>query len=182
MRTLAEHILDIVQNSVRAKATLIEIIVAESKKNNLCLLTIKDNGCGMSAELLKQATNPFFTSRKTRKVGLGIPLLKQNAEAAGGTFSLESEPGKGTTLCAGFQLENVDRPPTGDIYEALYLLLLSYREIELVYRHKTDKGDFRISTSELDEALGNVSWQQKEIRNGIIDFIKTNLEEIEVAR
>ena len=182
MKTLSEHILDIVQNSVRAKATLIEIIVEESKKNNLCVLTIKDNGCGMDAEMLKQATNPFFTSRKTRKVGLGIPLLKQNAEAAGGKFTLESELNAGTTLCAGFQLSNVDRPPTGDICEALYLLFLSYRDIELVYHHKTDKGDFRISTSELNEALGDVSWQQKEIRNGIIDLIKTNLEEIEVTK
>lgn len=182
MRTLAEHILDIVQNSVRAKATLIEIIVEESKKNNLCVLTINDNGCGMDTEMLKQATNPFFTSRTTRKVGLGIPLLKQNAEAAGGTFSLESETGKGTKICAGFQLTNVDRQPLGDICEALYLLFLSYRKIELVYCHKTDKGDFRISTSELNEALGDVSWQQKEIRNGIIDLIKTNLEELEVTR
>lgn len=182
MRTLAEHILDIVQNSVRAKATLIEVIVEEHKINNLCVLTINDNGCGMDAEMLKQAADPFFTSRKTRKVGLGISLLKQNAEAAGGRLLLESKPRAGTRIRAEFQCSSIDRLPTGDIPQVLYLLLLSHRSIELVYRHKTDKGEFKLSSRELEETLGDVSWQQKEIRNGIIDWIQTNLEEIEATR
>jgi len=178
MKTLSEHILDIVQNSVRAGAKMIEIIVAESKKNDLCSLTINDNGCGMDEETLKQAINPFFTSRKTRKVGLGIPLLKQNAETAGGGFSLNSQLNIGTVLKAEFQLSHIDRPPMGDIWNTLYLLFLSNRNTNLTYRHKTDTGNFSINTSELKEALGNVSWQEKEIRNGIIELIKTNLEEI----
>jgi len=182
MRTLAEHILDIVQNSVRAKANLIEVIVEESKINNLCVLTITDNGCGMDAEMLKQAANPFFTSRKKRNVGLGISLLKQNAEAAGGRLLLESKPGEGTRLCAEFQRSNIDRSPAGDIPGVLYLLLLSCRDRELVYRHKTDIGEFKLSTHELEETLGDVSWQQKEIRNGIIDWIKNNLDEIKATR
>jgi len=182
MRTLSEHILDIVQNSVRAGAEMIEIIVEESEKNDLCSLTINDNGCGMDEETLKQATNPFFTSRTTRKVGLGLPLLKQKAEDAGGSFSLNSEPGVGTKLLAELQLSHIDRPPMGDIWDTLYLLFLSYRDIELVYRHVSETGEFRISTSELKEALGDVSWQEKEIRNGIIELIKANLEEIGAAK
>ncbi len=182
MRTLSEHILDIVQNSVRAKATLIEIIVKEDKKNDFCSLIIKDNGCGMSKEILEQAANPFFTSRTTRKVGLGIPLLKHNAEMAGGGFSLESESGKGTVLTATFGLTNIDKPPLGDIWESFYLTLLSYSEGNLVYRHTTPKGDFQISSDELKEVLGDVSFQQKEIRDGIIELIKTNLEEIEATK
>ncbi len=182
MRTLSEHILDIVQNSVRAKATLIEIIVDEDKKNDLCSLTIRDNGCGMNKEKLRQAADPFFTSRTTRKVGLGIPLLKQNAELSGGSFNLESEPGKGTVLTATFGLSNIDKPPLGDIWESYYLTLLSYQEGNLVYRHTTGKGEFQISSNELKDVLGDVSFQQKEIRDGIIELIKTNLEEIEVAK
>ncbi|WP_167615307.1 ATP-binding protein [Maribellus sediminis] len=182
MRTLSEHILDIAQNSTRAGAKMIEIIVEESKKKDLCSLTISDNGCGMDEETLKQATNPFFTSRTTRKVGLGLPLLKQKAEDAGGSFSLKSEPGKGTKLQAEFQLSNIDRPPMGDIWDTLYLLFLSYRDIQLVYRHLTTSGEFSISTSELNEALGDVSWQEKEIRNGIIELIKANLGEIGAAK
>ncbi|MFV0591354.1 MAG: ATP-binding protein [Draconibacterium sp.] len=182
MRTLSDHILDIVQNSVSAGATLIEIIVEENKKKDICSLTINDNGCGMDAETLRRATNPFFTSRTTRKVGLGLPLLKQKAEDAGGSFSLESEPGAGTKLKAEFQLSNIDRPPMGDIWDTLYLLFLSYRAIQLVYRHLTESGEFSISTAELKEALGDVSWQEKEIRNGIIELIKANLEAIGAAK
>lgn len=182
MRTLSEHVLDIVQNSVKAKATLIEIIVKEDFINNLCYLIIKDNGCGMSKEVLKQAANPFFTSRTTRKVGLGLSLLKQNAEASGGTFTLESEVGIGTTLEATFQMSNMDKPPMGDIWETFYLTLLSYTEGELLYQHSTSKGDFSISSVELKEVLGEVSFQQKEIRDGIIELIKTNLEEIEATK
>ena len=138
MRTLSEHILDIAQNSTRAGAKMIEIIVEESKKKDLCSLTINDNGCGMDEKTLKQATNPFFTSRTTRKVGLGLPLLKQKAEETGGSFSLDSESGKGTKLRAEFQLSNIDRPPMGDIWDTMYLLFLSYRDIQLVYRHVAD--------------------------------------------
>ncbi|QIA09235.1 ATP-binding protein [Draconibacterium halophilum] len=182
MKTLSEHILDIVQNSVSAKARLIEIIVEENKIKDLCSLTIRDNGCGMSNETLAKAINPFFTSRTTRKVGLGIPLLKQNAEAAGGSFSLESELNVGTVLKANFQLSNIDRPPMGDIWETLYLMFLSYNEGNLLYLHKTEKGEFQISSDELKEALGNVSYQQKEIREGILELIKTNLQEIEATK
>uniref|UniRef100_UPI003217997E ATP-binding protein n=1 Tax=uncultured Draconibacterium sp. TaxID=1573823 RepID=UPI003217997E len=182
MRTLSEHILDIVQNSIKAKATLIEIIVEEDKKNDLCLLTIKDNGCGMNSEMLKQAANPFFTSRNTRKVGLGLALLKQNAERSNGSFMLESEPGVGTKVIAGFQLSNVDRPPMGDIWETYYLTLLSYSQGVLYYSHKTAKGEFSINSGEIKEMLGDISFQQKEIREGIIEIIKNNLEEIEATR
>jgi anti-sigma regulatory factor (Ser/Thr protein kinase) len=182
MRTISEHILDIVQNSVKAKATLIEIIVKEDLKNNLCYLIIRDNGCGMDEETVKQAANPFFTSRTTRKVGLGLSLLKQNAEASGGEFTLESEVGVGTTLEATFKLNNVDKPPMGDIWETFYLTLLSYTTGDLKYEHSTPKEDFSISASELKDVLGEVSFQQKEIREGIIELIKTNLEEIEATK
>lgn len=182
MRTLSEHILDIVQNSVKAQATLIEIIVVEDKKNDLCSLIIKDNGCGMNKDTLQQAANPFFTSRNTRKVGLGLSLLKQNAEASNGSFALESELGAGTKVEANFQLSHFDKPPMGDIWETFYLTLISYQEGVLEYCHKTSKGEFSINSGEIKEMLGEVSFQQKEIRNGIIELIKTNLEEIEATK
>lgn len=182
MKTLAEHILDITQNSVRAKATLIEIIVEESKKNDLWTLTITDNGCGMDEEMVKRATDPFFTSRTTRKVGLGLALLQQNTSAAGGNLKIESKPGEGTVLKAEFRLTHVDRPPVGNIGESLYLLFLGYKTGELRYEHMCEKGTFNISSSELREALGDVPLQNKEVRDGIIELIKTNLEEIGATR
>jgi hypothetical protein len=178
MRTLSEHILDIVQNSIAAKATLIEIIVKEDKKKDLCSLIIKDNGCGMNEEILKKATNPFFTTRVTRKVGLGLSLLKQNAEQANGSFYLNSEIAKGTRVAANFQLSNVDRPPLGDIWNTYYLTILSHDELEINYQHKTEKGEFLIQSSELRKMLGSVSLKEKEIRNAIIELIKNNLSDI----
>ncbi len=182
MRTLSDHILDILQNSISANATLIEIIVEENKKSDICSLRIIDNGCGMNEEILKEATNPFFTSRKTRKVGLGLSLLKQNAEMSNGKFSLTSKPEKGTEVEAIFQLSNIDRQPLGDIWNTFYLTMLSNETVELIYLHKTDNGEFRINSTEIREMLGEVSLKQKEIREAIIELIKNNLRDIEAIK
>ncbi len=179
MKTLSDHILDIVQNSIRANATLIEIMVEENKKNDLCILRITDNGCGMNKEMLEQVTNPFFTTRVTRKVGLGLSLLKQNAEMANGIFSLQSELNKGTIVEATFQYSNVDRPELGDVWNTLYLTMLSNKGIELIYEHKTNKGSFKISSNDIRSNIEGVSMQQPEIREAITDLIKNNITEIQ---
>jgi hypothetical protein len=172
MKTLADHILDIVQNSIRANATLIEIIVVEDKKNDLCGLKICDNGCGMNAETLEKATNPFFTTRETRKVGLGLSLLKQNAEMANGMFNIRSDLNKGTDVEATFQFTHFDRPELGEIWDMYYLTMLGNKNVEIVYEHKTNKGSFKISSSEIRENIDGVSPQQAEIREAITDLIK----------
>lgn len=180
MKTISEHVLDIVQNSVRAKATLIEIIVNENKENNLYTLVVKDNGCGMPEEILRQATNPFFTSRKTRKVGLGLSLLKQNAEGANGSFTIDSVPGEGTLVKAVFQKSHLDRPPLGDIWNTWYYTLLSNPEIRLIYKHCTGAGSFEIDSKEIFDMLEGVSLCQKEVREAVIEMIINNLKELEV--
>jgi hypothetical protein len=179
MKTLSDHILDIVQNSIRANATLIEIIVKEDKKKDLCLLRINDNGCGMNKEILEQATNPFFTTRKTRKVGLGLSLLKQNAEMANGKFSIQSELNKGTEVEAVFQYSNVDRPELGDVWNTFYLTMLGNEKVELIYEHKTNNGSFKISSTEIRKNTEGVSLQQTEIREAITDLIKNNITDIQ---
>jgi hypothetical protein len=179
MKTLSDHILDIVQNSIRANATLIEIMVEENKKNDLCILRITDNGCGMNKETLEQATNPFFTTRLTRKVGLGLSLLKQNTEMANGKFSISSEPEKGTVVEAGFQWSHFDRPELGDIWDTLYLTMLSNKNVEFVYEHITSKGSFKISSEEIRNNIEGVSMQQPEIREAITDLIKNNIHKIQ---
>jgi hypothetical protein len=136
----------------------------------------------MSPEVLQNAANPFFTSRNTRKVGLGLSLLKQNAEAAGGSFQLWSEPGKGTNVHAVFQLSHYDRPPMGDIWDTWYLTLLSNPGIRLVYTHQTGKGAFKVDSEEVLETLGGVRLQQKQVKEGVIEWIKNNLEEIEASK
>jgi len=179
MKTLSDHILDILQNSLNAKSTLIEISLETDKKTDLCILKIKDNGCGMSEEILKQATNPFFTTRKTRKVGLGLSLLKQNAEMANGKFSILSEPEKGTTVEAIFQLSNIDRPELGDVWNTLYLSMLGNENVEIVFDYQTDNGHFKISSSEIRNSISGVSMQQTDIRKAIIDFLENNIKDIQ---
>lgn len=182
MKTISDHVLDIVQNSVRAKATMIEIIVNEELFNNLYKLEINDNGCGMSREVAEQAVNPFFTSRNTRKVGLGLPLLKQNAEAAGGWLTISSEPGKGTKVQAVFLHNHLDRPPLGDIGTVWYLTVLSNPAIRLVYKHQAVNGSFEIDSEEIRAMVEGVSIQQKEVREAILELIKNNLEEIKASK
>lgn len=180
MKTISEHVLDIVQNSVRANATLIEIIVDEDKIDDLYTLIIKDNGCGMSSKILEQATNPFFTSRKTRKVGLGLALLKQNAENAGGSFSIISFEGEGTTVKAVFQHSNIDRPPLGDIWNTWYYNVLCHPGTRFTYRHLSNLGKLEIDSDEIKEMLEGVPLQKKDIKEAIIELIINNLKDIEV--
>ncbi len=182
MKTISDHVLDIVQNSVRANATVIEIIVVEDNIRDIYTLHINDNGCGMDKETVQKATNPFFTSRTTRKVGLGLPLLKHNALASKGRFVVESEPYKGTKVKAEFQLSHLDRPPVGDIGEAIYLLLVSNQGIQLVYNHRTPAGTFEMDSAELMVMLGEVSLQQADIKAAVIEMIKNNLEEIKASK
>ncbi len=182
MKTISEHVLDIIQNSVRAGARKIEITIGEDKKEDLFTLMIQDDGCGMDEEMVLQAANPFFTSRKTRKVGLGLALLKQNAENANGAFSIKSRQGEGTGIKAVFQHSNIDRPPVGDIWDSLYYTWLSHPESRIVYRHETLKGQFTMDSGEIREMLNGVSLQTREIRNALVEMIKNNLREIDAAK
>ena len=122
MKDLASHIMDIVQNSVRANAQNIEITVEEHWSDDLLTITVKDDGDGMDEETLQRVRDPFFTSRTVRKVGLGIPLFQQNAERTGGSLSITSQQGKGTIVEARFMHSHIDRPPLGAICHYLHVL------------------------------------------------------------
>ena len=181
MKDLSSHILDIVQNSIRAKAALIQIEIIELPEKDRLIITISDDGKGMTKEQMHQATDPFYTSRTTRKVGLGLSLLKQNAEMTGGTFYLESEPGKGTKVTAEFGLSHFDRPVMGDLTGTLLLLICSAGNIEYVFQHQTPTGDFKLDTREIRQILGNVPVSNPEIRNFLKEMILENLEQIKIC-
>lgn len=175
MKNISDHILDIVQNSVRAKATLIEIMVDENKNKDLYTLEIKDNGCGMKREVAEKSADPFFTTRKTRKVGLGLSLLKQKAEDTGGKFEIYSEENSGTRVQAIFRLSHIDLPPNGDMGEMFYLVMAANEHVNVSFLYKTDKVTFEISTTEIKKQLARVSLKNREIRNAIIELINNNL-------
>lgn len=181
MKDLSMHILDIAQNSIRAKASEIIIGIDEKPETDEYIIAIEDNGCGMDDSELAKAIDPFYTSRTTRKVGLGLSLLKQNAENTGGRFSISSEKNIGTKLVAIFGFNNIDRPVLGDIVGSLMILFSSSEEINFVYTHKTSSGEFSVKTSEINEMLDGVPIHNREIRNFLIDYLSTNLKQIQIS-
>ena len=173
MRELSLNVMDVAQNSVRAQATLVTLTVEESDKNDSLSITIEDNGCGMTEEQVSQVIDPFFTTRTTRKVGLGVPLFKMSAEQTGGTFSITSEVGKGTKTFAGYVKSHVDMTPLGDINSTVSILIQCNPDIDFVFIHSTDNGSFTLDTRELREVLGGVSLDTPDV----LEWIKGYLEE-----
>jgi hypothetical protein len=181
MKDLALHILDILQNSVTAGATLVKLQIDEVPEKNQYLVKFSDNGKGMDAEMVQHVTDPFFTTRTTRKVGLGLPLLKQNAERTGGSMTIHSEPGKGTEVEVIFGFSNIDRLPTGDIAGTLALTVSSYPAIEFIYTHHTPEGTFIFDTLEIKESLGDLPINNPLVIAFMKDLISDNLKEIKAS-
>lgn len=179
MKELSLNILDITYNSIKAKADRIDITVTESVAGDLITVEIRDNGCGMDEAFVRQVTDPFVTTRTTRKVGLGIPLFKQSAEDTGGEFSIVSKVGEGTTVHATFGLSHLDRAPIGDISSTIVSLIQANDQVRFVYAHTTDNGSFVLDTDELHAQLGDVPLSEPAVLNWIEEYINENLEEIQ---
>ncbi len=181
MKELSLHILDILQNSIVVGSTLIELEITESAIKDTYAILIRDNGKGMSEETVQRVVDPFYTTRTTRKVGLGIPLLKQNCELTGGYLTLESELGKGTTLTAVFKYHHFDRPPAGDLAGTFALTVSAHPGIDFLYIHTTDSGTYAFDTREIKQALDGVPINDPEITLFLKDMIRENLHEIKVS-
>jgi len=149
MEDLSLHILDIAENSIAAAAKRIEIIINEDRDKDLLTIEIKDDGKGMDQKTLKKALDPFFTTRKTRRVGLGLSFLAQAAEESGGKMELKSLPNEGTTTKATFRLSHPDCKPMGDINETMRMLVVGHPEINFVYEHHKDNSIYRFDTREI---------------------------------
>ncbi len=180
MRDISMHILDIIGNSVRAGASLVEISIIENVGEDQMILKIKDDGCGMDEETVKNALDPFFTSRKTRKVGLGIPLLQQNAQLSDGDLIIESELGKGTQIMASFVHSHIDRPPLGDLAGTLSLAVSGNPKVEFIYIHHHDQEEFEFDSREVKKVLDGIPVTEPGVIGFIKEMIKENLIEIEV--
>lgn len=174
MKEISLHILDIMQNSVVADATLVELTVTEDADSDILKFTVKDNGRGMSEEFLKNVIDPFTTSRTTRKVGMGIPLLKLAAEKTGGRIEISSVIGQGTEITAVFGLSHIDRQPLGDMAETILGIVTSYTEVDFVYKHNINGREFILDTREIKEILGGVSLKEPEIVLWLKEFLYEN--------
>lgn len=182
MRDLSMHIMDIVQNSLTAKATKVSIEIIEDFNDDSYTIIIEDNGIGMSRDYALTISDPYVTSRTTRKVGLGIPLLKQNAERTGGSIAIDSTEGEGTTVKAFFSNLHPDRPPLGDIAGTIVLLCAANPETEITYRHSTHKGEYLYNTRSIKEELEGISISEPSVVRFLKEMINENLEQIEVSK
>lgn len=176
MKELSLHILDIAKNSVRAGAALTQILL-QTDANNWLTLRIVDDGCGMDKEMLSRVTDPFCTTRTTRKVGMGLPLLKMAAEATGGSLTLRSDVSPerhGTALEATFDTTHIDCMPLGDIVSTICLLIQGDPDTDFLFEHKRyGKKTVALDTRELREVLGGISLAEYEVQ----EWIRENLTE-----
>ncbi len=171
MKEIALHVLDIAQNSISARAVHLDVTLEEGAE--ALTLTIADDGVGMSPELLAQVSDPFTTTRTTRKMGLGLPLLRLAAEQTGGSLSIESAPGVGTTVTAVFLTNHIDCPPLGDIAGTVVLLIQGAPELELVYNHRRGDKLSHLDTRELRALLGpQVSLSEPEVILWLRDYLQ----------
>ena len=146
--------MDVAQNSITAGASLIEILVEEDRQKGELVIFIIDNGKGMSEEQVQRVIDPFYTTRTTRKVGLGVPLFKMEAEMTGGDFSIQSQLGKGTTVRARFVTSHVDMIPLGNINDTILLLVSCNPDRDFRFVHRIDEKELELDTRQLREVLG----------------------------
>ncbi len=174
MRELSLNILDIAQNSISAGAPLIEISVVEDTAKALLTVTVADNGCGMDDEQLQNVCDPFFTTRTTRKVGMGIPLFRLAAEQTGGKLEIKSEKGEGTVIRAEFHTDSIDFTPLGDITSTVILLISMNTDRDFVYYRETDGNSFTLDTREMKTILDGVPLNEPEVVQWMKEYIEEN--------
>lgn len=179
MLELASHILDIAENSVRAGAKTIKIIIEENTPKNLLTISIHDDGKGMTQEEIRKAHDPFYTTKTVRRVGLGIPLLQDAAQRAGGELKLASKIGKGTKLKATFELDHLDRQPMGNISSTIIALIAGNSSIDFIFKYVHNDRQFSLDTREIRKEIGDLPINHPEILKYIRNVIETGLDDIQ---
>lgn len=183
MKDLSLHILDLVQNSLRAGARLVEISIVEQAEKDLLQVEIKDNGKGIPAADRQKVLDPFYTTRTTRRVGLGLPLFQAAACRTGGHLVVEPVSGGGTRISAVFGLRHWDRPPLGDMAETLLTLIAGNPEVDFIYHHRRNGKEYRLDTREIKRVLEEVditnpvvlNYLRREVKKELAEFLEHEL-------
>ncbi len=178
MQDFSLHILDLVENSINAKATRIVIKINEDVDNDLLTIEISDNGQGMDRKMLAKVFDPFVTTRTTRRVGLGLSLFAQAATDCNGEVKIDSQPGKGTKLMGTFQLSHIDLKPWGSMVDTLVTLIVGNPEIDFLYQHKKGSFEYTLDTAVIKKELGDVPLSHPEVVTLLRKDIKEHLNQI----
>lgn len=179
MQNLSMYVLDIASNSIRAEATLIQINMIDQNESDLISIEIIDNGKGMDEEMMRKVQDPFFSSRTTRKIGLGIPFFKDLSQRCEGQFEFESEVGVGTRIKASMRKSHWDTPPSGDIGDAVMIAIAANETIHMIFKYTKDHGSFVFDSEEIKEILGDVSITTAEIMLWCKDYINQGIDSCE---
>lgn len=175
MHELSLSILDLVQNCIAAQANWVLLEIVENTSTDKLLFRISDNGRGMDKEMQQKVLDPFVTSRTTRRVGLGLPLIDMTTKMCGGSFTIKSELGKGTVIEAVFQRSHIDRPPMGKLADTIKGLIILNPDLDFNFKHTVDDAEFSVSTKELVAELDGISLQTPEVLLWLDDFIKQGI-------
>jgi hypothetical protein len=181
MRELALHLLDIAENSAAAEAKSIRIEIREDTISDRLVMKITDDGKGMSEEMVKSVTDPFVTSRTTRKVGLGIPLLKEAAELCNGSLSISSRLGEGTEVSVDFQRSHIDRMPLGDLSTTFLNLMIAHPAIHYIFSYEVDKELFYLDDVSIKSELQGVSLTEPVVLTFLRNLFESGINSIQVA-
>jgi hypothetical protein len=178
MLELSMNILDIVENSTRAGASLIRIDIIEDRKNDTLRIEIADNGEGMEPDAATKALDPFYTSKTLRRVGLGLPLLSHAAKLTGGGCAIQSKKGEGTTVTAGFGYRHIDRQPLGDMPATMAAIMTGNPGVDFVYSHQSDGKSYQLDTREIKNELEDVPIDHPTVLQVLKENIRDGLKEI----
>ena len=182
MRELSLNVLDIAQNSIAAGAAMTEIFVKESTAEKTLLIGIYDNGKGMSEEQVENVLDPFFTTRTTRKVGMGIPLFKMAAEQTGGSFKITSQQGVGTRVDAVFKTDSIDFTPLGDMESTIATIVSMNEDKDFIYTRDIDGKVFTFKSEEIKSILEGVPLSEPSVMNWIEDYLRENTQQLFIER
>jgi len=177
---LSFHIVDVVQNSVTAGADRVEIVIEASVRKDRIQLKICDNGRGMDTDTVRRVQDPFYTTKSGKKVGLGIPLMKETALHCDGAFELTSRLDKGTRIRAEYRLTHIDTPPMGPVDETIFQLIVATPEVNMVFVWMTDAGRFAVSTHEIREQIGEMSLTHPAVLSFLRNYLRENIQKLPI--
>lgn len=175
MRELALHILDLLQNSVEAGARRVGVVVHEDPDRDVLRIEVEDDGRGMDEETVRRVLDPFYTTRRTRPVGLGLPLLEAAARRCDGRVQIESALGVGTTVSAVFRHSSIDRAPLGDLPRTMAVFMAANPRLKLVYRHRIGSREFSFDTDDVGARLGEVGFNHPLVADWVEGYLSESL-------
>lgn len=176
MENIALHLLDIIQNSIEAQSSHIAVEIEKDSITRQLRITVTDNGCGMSEQAIGKALDPFYTSRTTRKVGMGLPMLKQQVEQTGGFLHVISEVNKGTTVSFCFNLWHIDCPPIGNLTDIMSTLFVVNPKINFLLSVTNGVFSFTCESNQILEIFKDIPLSQQELRQYIFQFLSENMD------